>query len=127
MNENPPHAKAFDLPGWPCPPRARDIPNHKCSWGWIPTFQLPATGTIPVAQDEQGYLWVNGNTVPEFREPNEADANPGALVFWSETGIGLWVHPKSLRYLLSINRNDMSQDDWLPVNEVARDIPSFIK
>jgi hypothetical protein len=30
-----PHARAFDLPGWPCPPRARQIPEHKGNWGWV--------------------------------------------------------------------------------------------
>ena len=29
------HAKISDLPGWPCPPRVRDIPNTPDSWGWV--------------------------------------------------------------------------------------------
>lgn len=32
--QQPPHARAFDLPGWPCPPRVRDIIHCEGSWGW---------------------------------------------------------------------------------------------
>lgn len=128
MTEPKPHARAFDLPGWPCPPRVRDIPNHVESWGKIDVTSVHAG--LKVAHDELGYLWVNGDTVPEFSIPGvhePANVNPGALVFWTESGIGLWVHPKSLRFLPSISRLDMKPDEWLPVNEVARELPSFIK
>jgi hypothetical protein len=119
-------ARAFDLPGWPCPPRVRDIPNHEESWGWITVSNLPIQ-PYAVAQDELGYLWVNGNTIPTFKTPNETDVSPGALVFWTETGIGLWVHPKSLRYLPSISQLDMKPDEWLPVRVAAKEWPPFIK
>jgi hypothetical protein len=118
------HARAFDLPGWPCPPRVRDIPNHENSWGW---GQIRAETTESVlAVDELGYLWVNGDTVPGFRLPNETDANPGAIVFWSSDGIGLWVHPKSLQYLPSISRLDMRDDQWVRVAVVAPDLPGHV-
>lgn len=118
------HARALDLPGWPCPPRVRDIPKRVESWGLIDinTHVLPKA----LVQDDLGYLWVNGDVVPRFQTPNDGIANPGALVFWTESGIGLWVHPKSLRYLPSISRLDMKPDEYLPVNEVAHEPPKFI-
>ena len=126
MNEDQaPHARAFDLPGWPCPPRVRDIPKHKHSWGYIDVRGHSEINFVPVAQDELGYLWVNGNTVPRFRTPN--DIHRGALVFHVEVGIGLWVHPQSLKYLPSVSRLDMPTGEWLPVNAVAPELPSFIK
>lgn len=125
MSEPMRHAKASDLPGWPCPPRVRDIPKSVNSWGLINVLSEQAGMTV--AQDELGYLWVNGETVPQFTTPTESKANPGAFVFWVPSGIGLWVHPKSLRCLPSISRLDMKPDEWLPVNEVARDWPPFIK
>ncbi|MBF9135307.1 hypothetical protein I0C86_41390 [Plantactinospora sp. S1510] len=122
MTEQSQHARAFDLPGWPCPPRVRDIPKHHNSWGHILVVH-----SGPVAQDELGYLWVNGETIPRFQTPNETLTSPGALVFWTESGLGLWVHPKSLRSLPSISRLDMRPDEWLAVNEVASEWPDFIK
>lgn len=80
-----------------------------------------------LAQDDLGYLWVNGDTVPRFTVPDDSWEDPGAVVFWTETGVGLWVHPKSLRHLHSISRLDMKPDQWLPVNEVAREMPPFVK
>lgn len=135
MNENKPHARTFDLPGWPCPPRVRDIPNLSNSWGRIPVARFaqgePGSGSflhgIPMGQDEHANLWVNGNVIPEFATPDESLANPGALVFWTETGIGLWVHPKSLNRVPSISHHETNLDEWLPVNEVVWQWPSFIK
>lgn len=127
MNQHQPHARAFDLPGWPCPPRVRDIPHHERSWGWIPVSKVMSDDTPAVAQDDLGYLWVNGASIPQFRLPADDWDDPGALVFWTETGIGLWVHPKSLKQLESISRLDMDSDAWLPVNEAMREWPAFIK
>jgi hypothetical protein len=127
MNQKQPHARAFDLPGWPCPPRVRDIPGHERSWGWIPVDTEENVDPTAVAQDELGYLWVNGARVPQYRTPREENRDPGALVFWTEVGIGLWVHPRSLKFLHSVSRLDMDSDEWLPVNEAAAEWPSFIK
>ncbi|ANZ13402.1 hypothetical protein ACH4YO_37970 [Streptomyces noursei] len=120
-----PHARAFDLPGWPCPPRVRDIPHHENSWGWIAVGSHLAKNS-PVAQDELGYLWVNGDFVPKFQVPEE-NHNPGAVVFFDDGMIGLWIHPKSLRYLPSISRLDMGHDEWVPVNVVAAELPEHIR
>lgn len=118
------HAKARDLPGYEAPARVRDIPHHKESWGSIPCFTVQ--GVAPFGQDELGYLWVNGNIVPKGDMPPENDANPGAVVFHANGGIGIWVHPKSYRHLMSINRTDMIPDNWLTVTEVTNKLPSFI-
>lgn len=127
MTEQLPHARAFDIPGWPCPPRVRDIPANQDSWGWI--HVLPFTNEVAVAQDELGYLWVNGNVVPHFKVPDGGDepVNAGAIAFWTDAGIGLWIDPSSLRFLESISRLDMAPDQWLPVRLVAADLPAFIK
>ncbi|MFD1931300.1 hypothetical protein ACFSKW_07425 [Nonomuraea mangrovi] len=52
MADDAPQARAFDLPGWPCPPRVADIPECKDSYGWI------AAGSVAV--DDEGRLWVDG-------------------------------------------------------------------
>lgn len=53
MTVHNPHARAVDLPGWPCPPRVRDIPATPDSWGWVDVGSMAGA----VAQDELGYLW----------------------------------------------------------------------
>jgi len=116
---NTPHARAFDLPGWPCPPRVRDIPSHENSWGWVPCQSV----TSGVYQDELGYLWADGNMVPEFRTLENSSATPGAILAWTEQGLGVYVHPKSLRYIGSISKLDMEPDRWIPIAAVLMDAP----
>ena len=116
-----PHARAFGLPGWPCPPRVRDIPNHQDSWGFIRVSTEP--GNLTVAVDDLGYLWANGDTVPKFRVPVDSHSIPGALVCWTPDGLGLWVHPKSMEYLPSISRLDMQADQWVPIAVALADPP----
>lgn len=119
------HARAFDLPGWPCPPRVRDIVNHEDSWGWVAVYQAPLQ--LPVAVDELGYLWANGDVEPKFKLPNEFDGNPGALLCWTPSGLGLWVHPLSMKYLPGISRLDMRTDQWVPVAVALTEWPPHIK
>jgi hypothetical protein len=119
------HARAFDLPGWATPPRVRDIPNHEESWGWVPVSAH--SGVVSVAIDGLGYLWANGDAIPAFRMPRETDANPGAIVCWSESGLTLWVHPKSLGFIPSISRLDMKPDEWIPVALALAELPPFVK
>jgi len=121
MTDRNSHARASDLPGWPCPPRARDIPTTPNSWGWVPVL----TETGAVAQDELGFLWVDGNAVPKYRRPNDSDASPGALVCWTGQGLGVWVHTKSFEYLRNISRLD-EPDRWVPVATVLPDLPAFV-
>ena len=78
-----PHARTSDLPGWPTPPRVRDIVNTAGSWGWV----LVSSGTAGkthtlgrIFQDELGYLWADGNATPRFKHCDETDANPGAYL-----------------------------------------------
>ena len=118
---NQPHAQAFDLPGWPCPPRVRDISTTRDSWGWVPVLSRDGA----VAQDELGYLWADGTVAPKYRRPNDADASPGALVCWTEAGLGLWVHPQSLQYLRDISRLD-DPDRWVSVAMVLPNPPDFV-
>ena len=103
-------ARTSDLPGWSCPPRVRDIPSTPESWGWVPVQPLAG----PVAQDEVGCLWVDGDAVPQYRLPDDSATSPGALVCWTEHGLGLWMHPKSFGLLRSISRLD-EPDRWVPV------------
>lgn len=118
-------ARAFDLPGWPCPPRVRDITGHENSWGWVPVSEH--SSVVAVAIDELGYLWANGDAIPVFKLPNEGVVNPGAIVCWMADGLGLWVHPKSLRYLPSISRLDMKPDEWVPVAVALSELPPHVK
>ena len=121
-----PHARASDLPGWPCPPRVRDIASHQDSWGYVAVTDI-GKDSYTIAQDELGYLWANGNTVPRFNLPNEDWANPGAIVCWTPDGLGVWVHPKSLRCIASISRLDMEQDKWVPIAVALSGLPPFVK
>lgn len=117
-----PHAHATDLPGWPCPPRARDIAKTPGSWGWVGVGGVPYGGVV---QDELGRLWLNGDYVPQFRHvEHSADVNPGAVAFWTETGVGLYVHPKSYPYLASVNSYDMAPDQWMPIVSVVSEPPA---
>ena len=123
MTDHDSHARAFDLPGWPCSPRVRDIPTTPDSWGWVPVGSFGA-----VAQDELGFLWADGNVAPKYRLPKNSDETPGALIYWTERGLGLWVHPKSLAYLRDISRLD-EPDRWMPVATVLPnrpDRPDFV-
>lgn len=118
------HATAFDLPGWPCPPRVRDIPKHPDSWGWVPVS--PSTYLGSVAADELGRLWVDGSATPRFKLPNSSDASPGAVVFWTDHGIGLWVHPKSYQWIADLDTLAAEPDRWIPVAVVLPDLPEFV-
>lgn len=114
-----PHARAFDLPGWPCPPRVRDIPNHENSWGWVPCQDA----ICAVFQDELGYLWADGNMIPQFQTLNDKNYVPGAILAWTEQGLGVYVHPKSLRHIGSISKLDMEPDRWIPIATVLAEPP----
>jgi hypothetical protein len=127
MTDNQAHAKASDIPGWPCPPRVRDIPAQEESWGFVRLDLSVYPGSGSVAQDDLGYLWINGDRAPAYRLPTESSENPGCIAYWTLQGIGLWIHPKSLRFLPSISRLDMKPDEWLPVAAVAGDPPPFVK
>ena len=121
MTNHHSHARAVDLPGWPCPPRVRDIPATPDSWGWV--HVLPETGAV--AQDELGFLWADGNVAPKYRLPTDTDAMPGALVCWTERGLGLWVPSRFMQYLRDISRLD-EPDRWVPVATVLPNLPDFV-
>jgi hypothetical protein len=130
---NQPHTRAFDLPGWPCPPRVRDIPGHEGSWGyvqcnagWNASFENQRHSPR-IVQDDLGYLWADGNAIPQFQLPRGSDDGPGAILFWTEQGLGVYVHPKSLRYIGNISRLDMEPDRWIPIAVPAAELPSFVK
>lgn len=125
---NPPHARTSDLPGWPTPPRARDIPAKENSWGWVWVGQYSPEYPAGVVQDEIGRLWANGDYVPEFRALDEREVvTPGAILFWTEQGIGLFIHPKSYPFLGSLNTYDMEPDKWVPIAAVAEKLPDFVQ
>lgn len=124
-----PHARAFDLPGWPCPPRVRDIPNHVGSWGYVPCHAGQNAGfdnkpgSPRIVQDDLGYLWADGDEIPKFRALNGSDDGPGAILAWTEQGLGVYVHPKSLRYIGNISKLDMEPDRWIPIAVVLTEAP----
>lgn len=127
------HARAFDLPGWPCPPRVRDIPNHVGSWGYVPCHMLQQSDysvrahSPRIAQDELGFLWADGDVIPQFRTVDPApgaDINAtGAILAWTERGLGVYVHSKSLQYIGSISKLDMEPDRWIPIAVALAEIP----
>ena len=121
-NGNTRHARAFDLPGWPCPPRVRDIPGTERSWGWVPM----SAGTFAVAQDELGYLWADGNYVPQFRLPCDTYVQSGAVLCWIPHGLGAWIHSNSFCMLASVSRLDMIPERWVPITEALAELPEHI-
>ncbi|WP_431904623.1 hypothetical protein [Nonomuraea sp. bgisy101] len=84
MADDAPQARAFDLPGWPCPPRVADIPECKDSYGWI------AAGSVAV--DDEGRLWVDGLAHPRPRPQGDRST----LVAWCEDGIALRIPVESI-------------------------------
>lgn len=63
--------------------------------------------------------------MPRFKLP-EDNYNPGGVACWTEQGLGVWVHPMSLRNLRSISRLDMEQDKWVPVAVALAELPAFV-
>jgi hypothetical protein len=118
------HATVFDIPGWPCPPRVRDIAKTPNSWGYAMIHRYDI-GSM-VVQDELGYLWADGQATPRFKLPDEQHANPGGVVFWTEKGLGLWMHPKTYEHLGEMSRLDMEPDRWVPIAVIYRDLPEFV-
>lgn len=113
------HIRAVDIPGWPSPPKVRDISTVKYSWGSAPRFEA-------VVQDELGFLWADGSAVPQAIL-NLKDPHPFPVLFWTEDGLGLWFSEKSLGYLGSISRLDMELDRWIPIVMASKELPDFIK
>lgn len=74
-----------------------------------------------------GKLWINGSTAGSPKIPNDNAVNPGAVAYWVPDGIGVWIHPKSRRYLSALSQLDMDPDDWMTVAEVAGELPAFVK
>lgn len=130
---NIPHARAFDLPGWPCPPRVRDIPSHPGSWGYVPCDAGHAApfankaGCPRIVQDDLGHLWADGDAIPAFSVLVESHDGPGAIVAWTEQGLGVYVHPKSLRYIGNISRLDMEPGRWIPIAVVLAEQPKQVQ
>lgn len=115
------HARVTDLPGWTCPPYVRDISNCRDTWGKV---HIDLLGDI--AQDQRGYLWADGEATPANFLPQDSWDNPGAVVCWTETGLGLWVHPKSRLRFRTITPWDVRSGQWVPVAVVLTELPSFV-
>lgn len=125
---SPPHARAFDLPGWPCPPRVRDIAMTEKSWGEVYVGRrdndVEQSGVV---QDEVGRLWANGDMAPKFAIPTKYnDLVVGAVLFWTEEGIGVYVHPARYSSLPSLNSYDMAPDKWVPIVVALGELPDFV-
>ena len=110
-------ARAMDLPGYPCPPSVRDIPNHAGSWGWVTSSN--------VAQDDRGYLWVKAGATPKIALHDD-NGGRRALVAWSETGLSLWVDPRGYVSLDRVRGDTEEMElDWVPVAVVLKEQPGF--
>lgn len=122
------HATVYDIPGYPSTPRIRDIPGRKDSWSFIDVYaDVHNMENSFIGYDETGHLWVNGSRPGKATIPSDEHPNPGAVVYWTPDGIGVWIHPKSRKSLDSLSQLDMNPDDWMPVAEVAGELPAFVK
>ena len=72
------HARTFELPGWPCPPQAHQIPDHPGSYGWV--------FSSSIFIDTEGHLWVESDA--QMRPTTDGHAT---CLAWTEDGIGLWA------------------------------------
>ena len=112
MTETTTHARALDLPGWPCPPRVRDIVNTPNSWGWVfMNVSNPGPGVI---QDDLGKLWASGDGVPR---PDKLGANTAQLA-WTPNGLGIYVPRECYHNLPSASMLDAIPDHWIPIATV---------
>lgn len=99
-------ARAMDLPDYPCPPSVGHIASHAGSWGW-------ANPVGAIAQDEKGYLWVNGTT-----DLTPAPSMSGyILAVWTEEGVSVYVPRSSYHHVKTI-RGTMGSKAWVPVASV---------
>jgi len=85
-----------------------------------------SAGTFAVAQDELGYLWADGNYVPQFRLPCDTYVQSGAVLCWIPHGLGAWIHSNSFCMLASVSRLDMTPERWVPITEALAELPEHI-
>lgn len=113
----PEQARAItDLPGWPCPPRVADLPDHPRAYGWVSDHQ--------VAVDDEGRLWVNRlATLRPLPVPTCE-----VLVTWA-SGEHPNVHvPKSAFHGIRMSLEGLvgAAEAWTPIGGVYSDVPSWI-
>lgn len=117
-----PHARTSDIPGWTCPPRVRDIPQHENSWGWVTirdnTYSI-------IVQDEQGYLWVDGDATLRSGLP---DYGPDrAVLCWTEQGLGVYVFPGT-QVVPVVCQADLERlPGRMPIAVVLPELPAHVK
>ncbi|WP_435112196.1 hypothetical protein [Nocardiopsis synnemataformans] len=104
-----PHARAFELPGWPCPPLSYQIADYPGSYGWV--------GPSHVYIDEAGYLWVSSNS---DLTPAPQTAFSVCLA-WTEDGIGLWAPKKA--YSSFITRKCLGEG-FTPIARIIPEPPT---
>jgi hypothetical protein len=106
-------ARAMDLPNYPCPPSVGHIASHAGSWGWV-------NPNGAVAQDEDGYLWVNGaeNLTPI------PSTSTYILAVWTEEGVAVYVPQPSYQHVKTI-RGEMGSKAWVPVASVLKEPPGY--
>lgn len=119
MTNRPPHARTSDLPGWPCPPRVRDMPKTPKSWGYVPIGSFHS-----IVQDEQGYLWADGDRVPMPIHNGEASY---ALLVWTEQGLAVFIDPRGYGRLPFRSLLDDEPERWIPIVAVLAEPPTDVK
>lgn len=106
------HARAMDLPDYPCPPNLGAIAAHAGSWGW-------ANPADSIAQDADGYLWVKTGT----RLSPTPSTSLDVLGTWTEDGIGVYVPKRSYGFIRSIPT--LCAPQWVPVAVVLKEPPAY--
>jgi hypothetical protein len=126
-----PHARAFDLPNWPTPPRVRDIPTTPGSWGAVRACATEpgAAGAGAVYQDEDGMLWADGQTVPQFKKFAQVELQWGAYLYWTEHGLGLYLPFEAYPNMGKLPSEALAAEParWIPVAVVAQELPEFAR
>ncbi|MFD8777501.1 hypothetical protein [Streptomyces sp. NPDC059916] len=106
-------ARTMDLPEYPCPPSLGDIASHAGSWGWANPIGV-------IAQDDDGYLWVNAAT---DLTPHRS-TSLYVLAVWTEDGISVYVPRSAYQHVKTI-RGAMNQKAWVPVASVMKEPPAY--
>lgn len=119
MNKTTMHARAFDLPGWPCPPRVRDIVNTPNSWGWV--YMTLFSAEHGIIQDDLGRLWAAGDNIPR----PERNGNNTAQLAWTPNGLGVYVPQECYGNLPDGSMLEAIPDQWLPI-AVVLDAPKTL-
>lgn len=116
-----PHLRTSDLPGWPCPPRVRDMVKTPDSWGYVLLGSLQH-----IVQDDGGYLWADGDVCPRPMVDQVGTAHQ-ALLMWTEQGLAVFIPVGGYGNIVSKSLLGAEPERWIPIRTHLNVIPEHVK